>query len=304
MNGKKNLILVVTLVFTLVFLFGSFTSTGEAAPKKIGITKFDGTSVASSWNNEYDIGAGAADMLTNELVKNKNYMVFERQQLSEVLSEQRLGASGVVDDATAARIGKVVGLDYIVYGKIVSAGAEKTGGGAAVGPWAVANEHLTVKVVVAVRMIDATTGAVVMSHTATGEVKKSAGGLAGTVGGRGFATGSKTKVTFEVYDQAAILAIKEIAGKINALNPLEGTIVEVDRKTIYLDLGSEQGVEAGNRFQIYREGKPIINARGQVIGMTRIDIATVKVVSVDSLMSICKVEGSGKIMPGDKARLL
>lgn len=52
--------------------------------------------------------------------------VVERDNLQRLLNEQKLGMSGVVDESTASKAGKVLGLDYVVMGRLI--GYTKTGG--------------------------------------------------------------------------------------------------------------------------------------------------------------------------------
>lgn len=312
---RKKVLILLAFVFAFSGILGVYSPTADAAKKKIGITKFDADfTVRLPHGGNYDIGTGATDMLTNELVKNKNYEVMERQQLAQVTQEQRLGATGAIDDSTAAQMGKLIGLNYIVYGKILSAGAEVKRDGLDLGKFATEKQVLEAKVLINVRMIDANTGAIVVSKQAQGSVKKKSSGFAAQIGKQDVGKSSSVSVTAEIYDQAVLDAIKEIASQINAINPLEASVASVSGGDIYLDIGMEQGVEAGTKFQIYREGKAITNAAGDIIGMQKQNIATVVVKSVEGNMSICEVQRSKKdkkkdkdmplIQQGDKARLI
>jgi hypothetical protein len=247
------------------------------------------------------------------LVKNKNYEVIERAQLAQVMQEQRLGATGAVDDSTAAQMGKLGGLNYIVYGRILSAGAELKEDGMDFGKFSTKTEVLEAKVMINVRMIDANTGAIVVSQQASGVVTKKGGGFNFERKGQDYGQAKSVSVSSDVYDEAVYKAIKQIASKINDINPLEATVVSIAGDDIYLDIGIEQGLEAGATFQVYREGKPIMNSAGMIIGIQKQQIATVVVKSVDGNMSICDIRASKKdrkngytptIMQGDKARLL
>src|SRR5437667_5413275 len=46
------------------------------------------------------------------------FVLIERSRLAQVLQEQRLGRSGVVDEAQAAQVGKILGVDAIVVGTL------------------------------------------------------------------------------------------------------------------------------------------------------------------------------------------
>lgn len=64
------------------------------------------------------LGLAAADELITQLVRTGEFTVIERQRIDEILGEQRLGTSGVVDPATAARIGRLLGAQAVIVGSI------------------------------------------------------------------------------------------------------------------------------------------------------------------------------------------
>jgi len=281
------------VVAVLCFMF-SFVMVADASPKRIGITEFEtnGLTVRVHGGGHYDIGLGAADLLATELSKNKNFEVIERQQIRSVLQEQSFGASGAVDDSTAAQMGKLVGLKYIVYGKIISAGAE-SGSHSLMG---LTVNQLNVKVQIAVRMIDATTGSIVWAEQVDGSIKKT-GGSYGSMS-------SQTGVSASIYDEALNKAVKKIVNAINQQSPTEGTIAKVGANKVYLDIGNEQGVRVGQSFSVVREGETITNAAGQVIGVEKTDVCKIKITSVDGQMSIAEIQGkpASAIQQGDKVR--
>jgi curli biogenesis system outer membrane secretion channel CsgG len=67
---------------------------------------------------KYDVGQGMSAMLTSALFQTGQFIVLEREELSDVLLEQRLGATGVVDAETAAPSGEVEGAEILVYGTV------------------------------------------------------------------------------------------------------------------------------------------------------------------------------------------
>lgn len=59
------------------------------------------------------------DKLTTAFVNLNRFKVVERAQLERILSEQKLGLSGIVDVSTAVKIGAAVGVETVVCGSIV-----------------------------------------------------------------------------------------------------------------------------------------------------------------------------------------
>lgn len=68
-----------------------------------------------------------ADNIALELL-NLGFQVVERADLEKVLSEQKLQMSGLLDSSTAAKIGKMVGVDAVVLGSMTTIRKE-TGSG-------------------------------------------------------------------------------------------------------------------------------------------------------------------------------
>ena len=67
-----------------------------------------------------ELGKIAAQWLTTAFVNQGRFDVIERQALQEVIEEQQLGSSGVIDVGTAAQLGRVLGATYIVTGAVIS----------------------------------------------------------------------------------------------------------------------------------------------------------------------------------------
>ena len=292
---RKRIQAVFTILVLIICFWGSIVASADAAKKRIGIVKFDcDFTVRFPTGNRYDIGTGASDLLATALFKNKTFQVFEREQLRSVLQEQGFEQSGAVDPSTAVEMGKLAGLDYIVYGKVVSAGAENqntTFGGLAL-------SSKVIKTVVAVRMIDIKTGALVIAEQAEGNVSKTSGNLIGL-------GGQVNTESAEVYDRALGKAIDIIAKKISDTNPIEGSVAQVIGKQIYLDIGAEQGVAVGQRFHVYKEGPSILNANGEVIGVAKAEIGWIKIVSVEGNMSVAQADNTSlDIKTNDKVRAL
>jgi curli biogenesis system outer membrane secretion channel CsgG len=101
------------------------------------------------------------NMITETLVKANKFELIERSQLGKVTDEQLLGASGAVDAASAAQIGKLTGADYLLMGTVTEAGAGTTR--TRVGDVQTARTVSTLAV--DVQFVDATTGVIKFAET-------------------------------------------------------------------------------------------------------------------------------------------
>lgn len=66
------------------------------------------------------LSKGIADLLIIELAQNTGIRVVERENIEAILREQNLARDGRVDDATAARIGRILGAKHMITGSFVT----------------------------------------------------------------------------------------------------------------------------------------------------------------------------------------
>ena len=82
--------------------------------KRVAVLTFDGPQ-----------GDAAAELMTQSLVF-YGADVVERRRLEAVLAEQRLSASGLLDPATAKRVGGILGVDALFVGTVVQSLPEQS----------------------------------------------------------------------------------------------------------------------------------------------------------------------------------
>ena len=83
-------------------------------PFRVAIISFDNSSAKTS---EYgDLGGPLRDMLTTDLKDVKNLTMVDRQALEKLLTEQNLNNSKSFDQATATKLGKLLGAEIIITG--------------------------------------------------------------------------------------------------------------------------------------------------------------------------------------------
>ncbi|OGS45170.1 MAG: hypothetical protein A2539_08945 [Elusimicrobia bacterium RIFOXYD2_FULL_34_15] len=68
-------------------------------------------------NKEYDwIGTGFAETITSKIINIKSITVVERTKLFDILKEQKLQLSGLVDNNTAVKVGNLLAAQFVVVG--------------------------------------------------------------------------------------------------------------------------------------------------------------------------------------------
>src|ERR1700681_2247796 len=171
-------------------------SAPPAAPRKrVAVMNFDYGTVRSYsqaiFGSDQDIGKGISDMLVTRLVQDGKYSVIERNALDKILKEQNFSNSDRADSTTAAKIGKVLGVDAIVIGSITQFGRDDQhtnvgGGGYGLGKFGlggVGTSKAKAVVGITARIINVSTGEILASATGKGESTRSSTALLGGGGG-------------------------------------------------------------------------------------------------------------------------
>ena len=267
---------IVGLAVILVFL----TAAIGAAKPRVAVMDFENKARYGGWR----LGRGAADMLTTEMVKLGTMDMFEREHLSSILKEQNLGASGRVDPNTAARIGKIIGVQYIITGAVTEYGRSKAGGGGR----GVLVGKTSYSSTVDIRIVDAVSGRIVFADTGSHSISSMNVKVFGIGGGEKFNEKSAT--------EAMRGAIQDLTGKIAAVNlrkaapkPKPGAlsgkamVADVEGRLITLNKGTGAGFKSGQVVTIKRKGKVIKDpATGRVIKIRYKTIGKVKLTEVDA----------------------
>lgn len=64
------------------------------------------------------IGGSCAESIVGKVSKDRMVRVVERENLDRILNELKLQASGIVDEQTAVEIGRLVGVNFFVFGSV------------------------------------------------------------------------------------------------------------------------------------------------------------------------------------------
>ncbi len=78
----------------------------------IAVLPFDGKGAAAKFKDV------VTNKLINELVNSRRFKVIERSAIDKIITEQKVQASGAVDDKTAVKLGKIAGADALVIGTV------------------------------------------------------------------------------------------------------------------------------------------------------------------------------------------
>jgi curli biogenesis system outer membrane secretion channel CsgG len=183
--------LVVCLVAALAV--AGMVGSAEAQSKRpmIAVMDFDFGTI-DNWWGQYDIGKGMADQVVNALLEDGSFRVIERKKLDTVLAEQDFAQSDRADPSAAkmAKMGKVLGVKYILAGSITKFATEARGGRVRVKGIGLGGKKTKSEVALTARIIDATTGEILISAKGLGQSNKG-GGFDFSKGGFGVGTNAE-----------------------------------------------------------------------------------------------------------------
>jgi curli biogenesis system outer membrane secretion channel CsgG len=157
-------------------MVGSAEAQGKAQRPLIAVMDFDYGTI-DNWWGQYDIGKGMADQVVNALLEDGSFRVIERKKLDTILAEQDFAQSDRADPSAAklAKVGKVLGVKYILAGSITKFATESRGGSVRVKGIGLGGKKAKSEVALTARVIDATTGEIMISAKGLGESSKGGG---------------------------------------------------------------------------------------------------------------------------------
>jgi curli biogenesis system outer membrane secretion channel CsgG len=300
----------------------------QAKKKRIAVIDFEyGTvhsGVAAIFGQNVDVGKGIADLLVERFVKDGEYSVIERKALDKILSEQNFSNSDRADSTTAAKIGRILGVDAMLMGSITEFGrddrATNVGGraiggiGGRFGVGGVSRREAKAVVAITARLVDVNTAEILAVATGKGESKRSGTGLLGAGGsssGAGGGVYDMTSANFAatIIGEATMEAVGEVAQQVNQQSgklptvtvTVEGLVADVDGNTLVLNVGSKAGLKSGDRLLIKRIARTVKDpATGRVIREITESVGEVKVTEVDEDSAVAAFSGAGTPKVGDK----
>jgi curli biogenesis system outer membrane secretion channel CsgG len=322
-----HMLRVIRLVCA-VFLLVAAVSAQQAQKKRVAVLDFDyGTVrsfVAAYWGSDQDVGKGVADLLVQKLVQDGKYRVIERKQLDKILAEQNFSNSDRADPSTAAKIGRVLGVDAIIVGSITKFGRDDKnttvgGSGYGLGRFGLGGvQKRDAKAVCAItaRMVDTNTAEILAAVTGNGESKRGGASLVGAGGGGGSggsgvldmrAKNFGETILGEAVLQAVDATGDQLGSKAEAMPThkaeVNGLVADVNGNTLILNVGSRSGLQVGDSLEISRAVRTVKDpATGKVIKTVTNKIGDATVTEVEASSATATFTGSSPAKVGDVAK--
>ncbi len=319
--------LVNPLVLAVLLALGSAYGQQKT---RVAVLNFDYATVrsyvASIFGTDQDVGKGISDLLVEKLVQSGTYSVIERNAIHKVLAEQNFSNSDRADATTAAKIGRILGVDAIIIGSITQFGrddkATTVGGGALGGVtrrWGLGGvQRREAKAVVDVtaRMINTDTAEIMVAAHGKGESTRSGASLLGAGGGSGSAAGGAYDMTTRnfaatILGEAVHKAVGELGQQLDAgaqkiparAVQINGLVADAAGGALILNVGTRAGVKVGDRLQVRRKVREVKDpATGKVLRSIEDKIGEVVITEADETSSVGTFTGAGPAKVGDVVR--
>jgi curli biogenesis system outer membrane secretion channel CsgG len=330
MTRKKFLWIPALLLALAAGVAERPASAQNAAPRKprIAIMDFDYATVhtysAAIFGSDVDIGKGIADLLVKDLFKDGTYSLIDRKDLDKVMTEQNFSNSNRADPTSAAKIGKLLGVDAILVGSITEFGNEtkKTGlgglgggfGGFGLGGLSHSNSKANVGI--DAHLINVDTGEILAVAEGKGQSSRSSTSMLGGGGNwHGFGGGSadfgssdfQNTIIGEATKQAVDNLVADLVTNSSKIAvrtiTVEGLVAAVDGGQIILNVGARAGVKVGDTLNVMRVTREIKDpATGAVIRRLSTNIGVVKATDVDDQSAVCVPVSGTDFMTGDTVK--
>jgi curli biogenesis system outer membrane secretion channel CsgG len=274
------------------------------------------SNVAAIFGSNVDVGKGVSDLLVNYLVKDGSYSIIERRALDKILAEQNFSNSDRADATSAAKIGKLLGVDAILVGSITQFGNDTkntniggVGGGLGrLGIGGVGRKESKAIVGLTARLVNVDTGEILAVAEGLGESKRSSTSLTGGGGGwGGFGGGTvdfgNSNFQNTIIGEAVKASVEKLSADVASDRTnvsaravvINGLVAAVAGNQLILNVGAKAGVKVGDQLAVERVGQEIKDpATGRVIRRLTTPVGVVNVVEVDDDSAVASIlSGTG-----------
>ncbi len=311
-----------TGAWVLIVALGAASGWGQAVPKKrIAVFDFDnaaiqgGIKIPFAEANLPNLGKAAADILITKLVQAGNVSVIERDAINKLLEEQNFTNTGRTDPASAAKLGRLLGVDAIILGTITRFDySDKTTGGGGVsrfggfGGSSMKTKHdINAKVQISTRLVSPDTAEVLAVSQGTGEVNRK--GVKVDIRDMSQVRMMEGDLNNPLMNECMDSAVAQLAGELKETFPklpprmvvIDGLVADANASgQLILNVGSRDGVKVGDRLQVLRAGKEIRDpVSGKLLMRDDKLLGEAIVTTVNEISSVAQYNGTEPVQVRD-----
>ncbi len=319
-----------SVLATIALAIPSFSQDAPKRRPRIAVLDFDygtvQTASSAMFGTNVDVGQGIVDLLVTDLVKDGSYSVIERKALDKILAEQNFSNSNRADPTSAAKIGKLLGVDAIIEGSITEFGNEtqKKNFGGGGGNWhgfgvgGIGHSNSKANVAITARIINIDTGEIMAVADGKGQSSRSSTSMLGGGGnwngwGGGHADFGSSDFQQTIIGEATKAAVDQLstglisnASKVEVRTiVVEGLVAAVDGGQVILNVGAKDGIKVGDQLSIERVTREIKDpTTGNVLRRLTTSVGVVKATDVDNVSAICTPVSGTDFKVGDMAKTI
>jgi curli biogenesis system outer membrane secretion channel CsgG len=297
--------------------------------KRVAVLDFEYATVRSSvqavFGGDQDIGKGIADLIVEQLVNGGTYSVIERKAIEKVMAEQNFSNSDRADSMSAAKIGRLLGVDAIIMGSITQFGrddkATGVGGGAlssVSGRFGIGGvKRTSAKAVVGLsaRMVNIDTAEILATAHGVGEAARKGTALegagGGTIAGGGNVDMRSRNFANTIIGEAVTKAVGQLTQGLEQNSVklpqkavvIDALIADVNGNSVIINQGSRAGVKVGDKLQVRRKVRDVRDpASGKILRSIEDKVGEITITEVDEVSSAGAYSGAGAPKVGDTVK--
>lgn len=311
---RKFLLPILMLSFFAILVFPAF---GAEKLYKIAVLPFDDGSIQDRWWDEgnWDVGKGISNELVTELLKTNKFRLIEREQIDKVIEEQDFGESGRVDTKSAAKIGKILGVQFLVMGRVTefSLKSSEVGGLSLKNGVGLGVKSTNAIVAIDARLVDTSSAEIIASVTGKGNKRNTNLSVAVEWEAISFGSDEFRQTNLGVAMREAVAsAAQQLSDKAynSGRGPaqpekLSGVVAYVSGNKVIVNIGSTSGIKPETVFIVKRVLDVVKDpTTGDIIDEVTEAVAEIKVTEVKEKSATCtvlkKLSSDYTITAGDK----
>ena len=274
--------MLIRLLALFIFLYPLTLCQSHAGVPKIAVLPFESPREFGGT----PLGSGIAEMIASELMNSGGVQVIERSVLDALIRERKLQSEGIVEGPDARKAAQLLGIDYLITGKITEFGVKEDRsllgaimsdvlGGAQL-------RQSIARVVMDVRLIDSSSARVLSVAQGKGENNSaSVAFAAGDIRNLVLLGNFETREWKESrIGRATRQAVEEVSRRFASFFPPMGNIDAVftlnGRRYVIMDRGAFAGLQKGQEFTVQRV-LSIKDDDGQEIWRETADIGRIQI---------------------------
>lgn len=254
---KRCYIFILILIIICTIL--AIPASGAGYLYRVAVLPFDDGSIKTRWwKEDFELTSSITDEMITALAETKRFRIIERSQIDDILREHNLSRAGLLDPKTAAKVGRILGVQYLILGRVTEFSSKTDtdllGNPNADNPMGMVINNTIARVALDARMVDTTTAEILTTATGSGERKNITLGTATkyglmVFGAKDFEKSDMGKALRQAVNSVAYqLATKVYDGHTIPSLTLHGKIAYAGPSQIIINLGANEGVTQGMTF--------------------------------------------------------